>query len=991
MLSAARAIVDEYVNYYSNYWIAGLSVTQSALDLSKVEELQMQIDKLALAMEQQLVAEHDKKTGRKFHDALLLAHWEAQSYNGEQFVDLFDFCDCLQKRVGADPIGEQCRKLQEFLKTEFVIKSCYCGADYQYSYGVSMYFPWSQVTPAYWNLDFVHDSERGWGSFLRTYTLLTRREPRGIAPKTKLGAALGDTIGARLMQVRMTTERMTTERMTAERMTAERMTAERMTAERMTVRAYGCETAAEPGSQHAKPAERFLSRRMRARQAQLSRRTGNSAPAELAMTRLRFTKRKAISRIGGLALAISLAACLATRISKANPSNAATRFNEATQLRSEQLEDSNRKAIQSYLEAANLWRDAGNSQQAATAFRSAGEVLNMLGESTEALLHYKEALVLAHRASDSLEQAKIQNDLAYLHFIEGNTKEAHRHCLKALEIGRRLQSREVEAAALSNLGEIFYSLGDLEKAQQSQQQSLAIWTELGNQRGQAIALSALGFYYVNLGEPGKALQAYSDSLSHAKAAQDLSVEGLAHLAIANFKRKLGEKQDALTSYEDARLLATRIGDQTSQAMVAGGIGAVWFELGDHLKALDYMQEATRLFEANGKKWGAAEGKLDLGRIHHALSHDEQALAYFAEALTLFKSLSMPRLEALTLREIGLVHLARGDAVSALDALQQALRLMHSDQDQRQVAYTLNHIGEAYERLKNVKQALAYYRRALPLSKVSADPESQALTHYNLAHVERDRGNLSEARKQIEAALQIVESQRTKVSSQDLRASYFATVRNTYELSIDVLMQSNKQNPEAGFDKQAFGISEKAHGRSFLELLRDANANVREGVDASLLFKERELNEAINTKAQHQLQLAAAKRNDEATLLGKEVDVLVSELAQLREQIRQSSPRFAALREPELLSLEDVQRRVLDDQTVLLEYVLGDDRSYVWLVTKNSCLSFELASRAEIEASAKRVYNLLTSYQMIYGESAKTRADRQAKVDAAMPAENAAAQ
>ena len=179
---AAKTIVDEYVNYYATYWVAGLSVTQSALDVGKVKELRRQINELAVAMEKKLLAEAKaKKSKRKnsFENALLLAHWEAQSYNGEQYVDVYDFCDCLERRVGPGSIANSCQSVKDFIANEFVLRSCYCGAVYQYSYGVSIYFPWSQIASSYWNLDFVDKRKGpGWGSFLEAYTHLTRRLPR---------------------------------------------------------------------------------------------------------------------------------------------------------------------------------------------------------------------------------------------------------------------------------------------------------------------------------------------------------------------------------------------------------------------------------------------------------------------------------------------------------------------------------------------------------------------------------------------------------------------------------------------------------------------------------------------------------------------------------------------------------------------------------------------------------------------------------------------
>jgi cysteine peptidase C11 family protein len=240
--AAARAIVKEYVNYYANYWMAGLSVTQSALNISKVEKLHELIETLAQLMEQHLVAElideqsSDTSTGRPFQDALLLAHWEAQSYNGEQFVDLYDLCDCLQARIGDGRLATQCEAVKQFIASEFVLRSCYSGPAYQYSYGVSLYFPWSHVAPSYWNLDFVkHSKGMGWGNFLKTYTLLTRRMPRGIDPESRLATALGGTIEDVMLSVthRMATDRMATDRMATDRMATDRMATDRMATDRM--------------------------------------------------------------------------------------------------------------------------------------------------------------------------------------------------------------------------------------------------------------------------------------------------------------------------------------------------------------------------------------------------------------------------------------------------------------------------------------------------------------------------------------------------------------------------------------------------------------------------------------------------------------------------------------------------------------------------------------------------------------------------------------
>ena len=240
--NVAKGIVEEYANYYSGYWLSGMSVAQSALDLSKVDDLHSLVNKLGCALEEELLEEFEPDIQKRveghlprpFRDQLVLAHWEAQSYNGELFVDLFDFCDCLEKRVTSREVRETCGKIKDFVESHFVVKSCFCGAKYQYSYGLSIYFPWSQVAASYWNLEFIKASMGvGWGSFLNTYTLVTRREARDADATSLLAQAQIPDLTTRLSETREAVDRMAFDRMAFDRMAFDRMAFDRMAFDRM--------------------------------------------------------------------------------------------------------------------------------------------------------------------------------------------------------------------------------------------------------------------------------------------------------------------------------------------------------------------------------------------------------------------------------------------------------------------------------------------------------------------------------------------------------------------------------------------------------------------------------------------------------------------------------------------------------------------------------------------------------------------------------------
>ena len=147
----------------------------------------------------------------------------------------------------------------------------------------------------------------------------------------------------------------------------------------------------------------------------------------------------------------------------------------------------------------------------------------------------------------------------------------------------------------------------------------------------------------------------------------------------------------------------------------------------------------------------------------------------------------------------------------------------------------------------------------------------------------------------------------------------------------------------------------------MESLGEARAEIREGVDQRLLERERSLQQLLDGKTEHQLRLLAGKHTqDQAMLIKREIEGLLTEYEAVEGEIRSSSPRYASLVQFQPLTLQDIQREVVDTDTILLEYALGEQRSYVWAVTPTSFNTYELPKRAEIENAVKRVYPLIAT-------------------------------
>src|SRR5262249_34369264 len=121
-----------------------------------------------------------------------------------------------------------------------------------------------------------------------------------------------------------------------------------------------------------------------------------------------------------------------------------------------------------------------------------------------------------------------------------------------------------------------------------------------------------------------------------------------------------------------------------------------------------------------------------------------------------------------------------------------------------------------------------------------------------------------------------------------------------------------------------------------------------------------LQQRLNVRSTARSELLSRRRTEaQAAAADKEIDTLTAQFQEVEAQIRAASPRYAALTQPQPLSAPEI-RQMLDSDTLLLEFALGKERSYLWAVTPDSITSYQLPPRAEIEAAAMRVRDLLVS-------------------------------
>lgn len=583
---------------------------------------------------------------------------------------------------------------------------------------------------------------------------------------------------------------------------------------------------------------------------------------------------------------------------------AETFFREGFDVVANDTRENRLAALAKFQRAQSLWREAGDRAGEGRALKKIGWVYFRLGESKHAIETYEQTVALARETGDRL----------------------------------------FEAEMLNNLGLEYYRAGDYPKALADLETSMALMRELGKGRLSS-PISNVGLVYLMMGNISKALQYYEQALELRRRDGDRPGEAATLTGIALAVEYQGQYQKALDTFQHAMDLWHASGDRQQEALALSNIAVVYLKLGDPQSALERLQRVLVLKRSVGDRSGEWAALSNIGGAYSEMGQQDKAVEFYTLALSAARDMGNKPRQATVLNGLGNTFVRMGRLREALDHYAEARSLAIDSGDREQHVRSVLGMSRTLLRQGQPDRALPLAEEGLSVARSGGLRDNEQPALVAAAEAEADLGNLSRARDRIDAAVQLAESVRGSVAGVDLRTSYFAGIRREYDLLIDILMRLHRAHPGAGYDAQAFAVSERARARSLIDLLGESRGNIREGIDAALLEREQSLRAALHVKS---------------TAPDKDVQELILQYREVENQIRARSPRYAALTLPHPVSLDEIQKGVLGPDTMLLEYALGEKRSYLWTVTATGLSAYELPGREAIEAAARTAYSAISS-------------------------------
>ncbi|MCI0617059.1 CHAT domain-containing protein, partial [bacterium] len=567
--------------------------------------------------------------------------------------------------------------------------------------------------------------------------------------------------------------------------------------------------------------------------------------------------------------------------------------------------DSNQGNYKSALDLAHkalkIHEAVGSKKGSADTFRLMGSINDYQGNSEEALKYVQQASEIYTAINDIEGLAKCYSSFGGIYWKQGKLDEALDQYKKGLQIGESLNKKDLISKAWGNIGLVYWNQGDTEKAFESYKKSQEIAHEIGAKQTECLNLFNIGILHQEGGNYKESQESYQKSLELAKEIGDRGTEGVCYEGLGKIHKIFADYDVALEYFDKSLKIAEEIGEQRAAAYALKAIGEV-YELQDNPKiAIEYLQKARGIYEKMGEKRGIG----------------------------------------MALDEIGELYLNVGKHDLALNNLNEALRIYESIGAKSEMPGTYRMIGLAQKSKKDLEEADASFSKSIQIAKETDQPDQLWQSLYCKGEMLRDSGKEDEALQAMKESIVVLERIRGEVDVAELRAGYFQDKVMVYTKLIQLLIA--KQNlPEA------FEYVQRSKARGFLDMLAEARINQESILNADLRDKKKETEtnlRKIHQSIQTESEKEVVDRSKIATF-EKQRNGLELEYSNLILEIRKQNPEYADIQYPQPLKLSDAQS-LLDPQSVLLEYSIGDSESWVFAITADTAAAFELPPQKKL--------------------------------------------
>jgi tetratricopeptide (TPR) repeat protein/CHAT domain-containing protein len=606
---------------------------------------------------------------------------------------------------------------------------------------------------------------------------------------------------------------------------------------------------------------------------------------------------------------------------------------------------------------AQLTRALELAPQLIEAINTQAVIYNNMNSPKAARSSYEKALALAEKKNDLEAKGKILNSLAA---VETNLREHDQsleHAQQALKIFQDIGERTLTGWVLEIIARAYSNRNDYAQAIDYFEQAVKAYQDLDNRTGAINCLQGIGIIHRMRGNYPTALDYYQRALSAAQEANNIELEagilnsmGIAYIEIGSYSQALDRYQGALRAVQQLK-------DRDWERKALNNMGNVYRHLGLYPQALEYLQQSLRISQELKDARGQGNTLRNIGTVYLVLADYPKALKYYQEALQITQKSGNRQEEAEALDNIGSAYEKLRMYEKAMAQYQEVLKICREIGYPQLEGLALNGMGDVYAHLGDYDKSVEHHQLAL---KVGTDIHYAQIiwySHVGLARSLEQQNKLADALDHYRQSIEEIEKVRGQLLETEYRTGFLQRRLEVYENVVALLFRWHDRDHSQGYDRAAFTYAERAKARAFLDTLAEASAHVRKGMSPQQIAEEQALFRNIS-RIQSAL-FGKQLTEKEKKRLNEELKAAENKLEDFKNQLRKNNPAYADLRYPEPYDLARAQKELLDDSSVLLEFLLGEKKSFLWLVSSQSLEMIALPKRQEIERRVRAYHKLLS--------------------------------
>ena len=472
------------------------------------------------------------------------------------------------------------------------------------------------------------------------------------------------------------------------------------------------------------------------------------------------------------------------------------------------------KAIEYLQLSLAIAREIKDRKSEGAALGHLGATYGSVGNYAKAIEYSQQWLAIARTIKDHQGEGRALGLLGVAYGSVGNYAKAIEYSQQWLAIARTIKDCEGEGLALGVLGAVYLSVGNYVKAIEYLQQSLAIACEIKNRQWEGTVLGNLGVAYRSVGNSAKAIEYSQQYLATAREIKDRKSEGAALGNLGVTYHSVGNYTKAIEYTQQSLVIAREIKDRKSEGVALGNLGATYNFVGNYAKAIEYSQQWLAIAREIKDRKSEGEALGNLGATYRSVGNYAKAIEYLQQYLAIAREIKDRQSENRALGNLGAVYLSVDNYATAIEYLQLYLAIAREIKDRQSEVAALGNLGGAYIKLGNYTKGIEYTQQCLAIAREIKDRQGEGNALNNLGVAFLKSGNTTEAEKMLLNGIQVWESMRQMLGSNDAnKVSIFEGQANTYRTLQQVRVAQN--NPIAALE-----IAERGRARAFVDLLTE---------------------------------------------------------------------------------------------------------------------------------------------------------------------------